>query len=61
MLLITVNISDLKPQSMQSLQHEITLPSCSFVHSFIYFAFRQSIQVHKQPKGYRTFHIANAI
>jgi len=30
-------------------------------HSFIYFAFCKSIQGFKQPKGYRTCHIANNI
>jgi len=33
----------------------------SFIHSFIYFSFRQSIQGHRQPTGYRTCHTANAI
>ena len=32
-----------------------------FIHSFIYFAFCKSIQGLKQPKGYRTCHIANII
>ena len=31
------------------------------IHSFIYFAFCNSIQGLKQPKGYRTCHIANNI
>jgi hypothetical protein len=33
----------------------------SSAHSFIYFPFCQSIQGHRQPKGYRTCHIINAI
>jgi len=35
--------------------------SHSFIHSFIHFAFCKSIQGPKQPKGYRTCHIANNI
>ena len=36
------------------------LSTIIFIHSFIYFAFCKSIQGHKQPKGYRTCHTANA-
>jgi hypothetical protein len=33
----------------------------SFIRSFIYYSFLQSIQGHKEPKGYRTCRTANAI